>query len=302
MGRYAEQRKFKKGEYLCKEGHINHTLFLLQRGKVTSITELDGNKKRIHTMRRGAFFNEECLFLDRPVSYSSVADEDSVVWAIDRKNMKDLEAHDPFLAAEILRNVLRVSSMARMRLEREVNALETSTVKVGKNASTGLGQSLLAEITLKSNAEDPHAEPRRSHQFGRIIVDRLSQLSSEPAGLKIDIQEYRPHLSRPMRKDAMDCFMYHSASADGGTHLAKGKRTLGRAQFFSSASNREFIDPFGQNRSTGGSFNTDRNSLSGKALERRIKITELQKAVMALGFFPTVEEIHKMNETLGPTS
>jgi len=302
--RYAEQRKFKKGDYLCKEGHINHTLFLLQRGKVTSVTELNGTRKRLHTMRRGAFFNEECLFLDRPVSYSSIAMEDSVVWAIDRTNMKDLEAHDPFLAAEILRNVLRVSSMARMRLEREVNALETSTVKVGKNASTGLGQSILAEIsTLKSHGEDPHAEPRRSHQFGRITVERLSQQSGEPGELKINIQEYRPHLSRPMRKDAMDCFVYHSASADEDTMQAKGKRALGRAQFFSSASNREFIDPFGPNRSsTKGSFNIDRNSLSGKALERRIKIKELQKAVMALGFFPTVEEIHKMHETLGPTS
>merc|ERR1719233_2465239 len=174
--RYAEQRKFKKGEYLCKQGHINHTLFLLQLGKVTTITEKDGiRKKRIHTMRRGAFFNEECLFLDRPVSYSSVADEDSVVWAIDRTNMKDLEAHDPFLAVEILRNVLRVSSMARMRLEREVSALETSTLK---HASTGLGQSILAEIsTPKSRDQDLRTEPRRTHQFGHTIVNRLSQES-----------------------------------------------------------------------------------------------------------------------------
>eukprot|EP00495_Collosphaeridae_sp_1-RS-2012_P006719 TRINITY_DN6337_c0_g1_i1.p1 TRINITY_DN6337_c0_g1~~TRINITY_DN6337_c0_g1_i1.p1 ORF type:complete len:245 (-),score=44.36 TRINITY_DN6337_c0_g1_i1:2-736(-) len=125
-----------------------------------------------------------------------------------------------------------------------------------------------------------------------------------------NIQEHRPHLSRPMQKDVMDCFMYHSAAADEDILPAKGKRALGRAQFFSSASNREFIDPFdqnrsgagGYNRSGAGSFNMDRNSLSGKLGERRIKIKELQKAVMDLGFFPTVEEIHKMHETLGPTS
>eukprot|EP00495_Collosphaeridae_sp_1-RS-2012_P003556 TRINITY_DN2942_c0_g1_i1.p1 TRINITY_DN2942_c0_g1~~TRINITY_DN2942_c0_g1_i1.p1 ORF type:complete len:308 (+),score=54.06 TRINITY_DN2942_c0_g1_i1:140-925(+) len=38
-----------------------------------------------------------------------------------------------------------------------------------------------------------------------------------------------------------------------------------------------------------------------RADERRIKIKELQKAVMDLGFFPTAEEVHKMHETLGPT-
>merc|ERR1719317_502035 len=158
--RYAEQRKFKKGDYLCKEGHINHTLFLLQLGKITSITKrADGTSKRLHTMRRGAFFNEECLFLDRPVSYSSIADEDSVVWAIDRTNMKDLEAHEPFLAAEILRNILRVSFAARMRLEREVSALETSTLhESNKNVSKGLGHRLLAQVTAaipnKVNLQD----------------------------------------------------------------------------------------------------------------------------------------------------
>merc|ERR1719233_2384119 len=203
--RYVEKREFKEGEFLCKEGHINHTLFLLQTGKVTSITNnADGTVKRLHTMRRGAFFNEECLFLDRPVSYSSRADEDSTVLAIDRTNMKNLEAHDPFLAAEILRNVLRVSSMARMRLEREVSALETSTLKVSKNTAKELGQSILDEIsTPKSNGKDLDAEPRLSHQFGRIIVDRLSQQSSETAERKINnFEEHRPHLSRPMRKDA----------------------------------------------------------------------------------------------------
>jgi len=301
--RYAERRNFKKGDYLCKEGHINHTLFLLQLGKVTSITEQNGKTKRLHTMRRGAFFNEECLFLDRPVSYSSVADEDSVVWAIDRTNMKDLEAHDPFLAAEILRNVLRVSSMARIRLEREVSALETSTLKLEK--STGLGQSILDEISVsKTHNADPHTEPRRSHQFGRITVESLRKKSGNTSEQKENnLQEHRPHLSRPMRKDVMDCFMYHSASADEHNFQAKGKRALGRAQFFSSASNREFIDPFEENQRSAGSLNQDNNSPSAKAFEqRRIKIQELQKAVMDLGFFPTVEEIQKMHETLGPTS
>jgi len=100
----------------------------------------------------------------------------------------------------------------------------------------------------------------------------------------------------------VDCFLYHSASADVHTTQAKGKRWLGRASFFSSASNREFIDPFDQNQSAAGDINMDRRSLSGKLDKRRIKINELQKAVMDLGFFPTVEEIQKMHETLGPTS
>jgi len=302
--RYAEQREFKRGEFLCKEGHINHTLFLLQCGKVTSITKKpDGTTKRLHTMRRGAFFNEECLFLDRPVSYSSVADEDSVVWAIDRTNMKDLEAHDPFLAAEILRNVLRVSSMARMRLEREVSALETSTLKSSKSASSGFGQSILAEISAPKFRDVDPQEPRRSHQFQHISVERLSG-PTELDDQKSKILDCQPHLSRPMQKDVMDCFIFHSTHKteykSNKPHRTQPKRSLGRAQFFSSASNREFRDPFDPEQNAGNSLASDGSGF-GKASDRRIKIKELQKAVMDLGYFPTVDEIQKMHNTLGPS-
>jgi len=297
--RYAEQRNFKKGEYLCKEGHINHTLYLLQLGKVTSITKkADGTTKRLHTMRRGAFFNEECLFLDRPVSYSSIADEDSVVWAIDRTNMKDLEAHDPFLAAEILRNVLRVSSLARMRLEREVSALETSTLKSVKNATKGLGQSILAQISRPKVLEVDSQDIRRSHQFRHISVDGLSKRNELMQEGKIDELDHQPHLSWPKQKDVMDCFMYHSSSAS--EHNKQDKRELGRAQFFSSGSNHELRDSRDAAYNSAGSLRSE-NSLLEKAGERRIKIKELQKAVMDLGFFPTLDEIQMMHNTLGPS-
>jgi Ca2+-binding EF-hand superfamily protein/CRP-like cAMP-binding protein/anti-anti-sigma regulatory factor len=197
LWRYAEKIKFKAGEFLCREGHFNHTLYLLQKGKVTtfvatggghlqlqrqaisitvasknrgalnesdwglksksvsssgnsdgvesnvkrtgkgmvktkreisrerSMSHLHSHIKRKHTMGRGAFVNEECLFRDTPVQNSTVADEDCTVWAISRQSMKELEAHDSNLAAAILRNILRVSSAVRERLEREVFAIES---------------------------------------------------------------------------------------------------------------------------------------------------------------------------------
>jgi Ca2+-binding EF-hand superfamily protein/CRP-like cAMP-binding protein/anti-anti-sigma regulatory factor len=199
LWRYAEQQQFRAGDFLCREGHFNHTLYLLQRGAVTTFaakgggdlaamhaklllgsssdrgavgagevrlavsggrrdsSEMTGGSwgggsgskiktktktkrairqqrelerqatqiKRKHTMGRGAFVNEECLFRDDPVQHSTIADEDCVVWAISRQSMKELEAHDPHLAAAILRNILRVSSAVRERLEREVSAIES---------------------------------------------------------------------------------------------------------------------------------------------------------------------------------
>ena len=186
LWRYAEKLKFKAGEFLCREGHFNHTLYLLQKGKVTtfaatggghhslhvqaissisgsssrgavlgqavgvkahtnmgangvdnkdkktgkglmktrrevsrerSLGHLHAHIKRKHTMGRGAFVNEECLFRDAPVQNSTVADEDCIVWAISRQSMKELEAHDSNLAAEIL-EIFSVSAVRSRRRKR----------------------------------------------------------------------------------------------------------------------------------------------------------------------------------------
>ena len=92
-------------------------------------------------MSRGAFVNEECLFMDVPVQHSTVADEDCVVWAISRESMKQLEAHEPHLAAAILRNVLRMSSMVRNRLERDVSAIDHGLHMTDDHQSSGGGGS-----------------------------------------------------------------------------------------------------------------------------------------------------------------
>ena len=141
LWRYAEQIQYPAGAFITREGRFNHTLYLLQRGKVTTFRADDqgtsasmsgnGSKQalgegiqRIHTMSRGAFVNEESLFMDIPVQHSTVADVDCVVWAISRESMKQLEAHDSHLSAAILRNVLRMSNLVRNRLEREVTAID----------------------------------------------------------------------------------------------------------------------------------------------------------------------------------
>ena len=59
---------------------VNHTLYLLQRGKVTAYTAQNGTVKRVNTITRGAVMNDECLFLDLPVAHSAVAEEDSHIW------------------------------------------------------------------------------------------------------------------------------------------------------------------------------------------------------------------------------
>jgi CRP-like cAMP-binding protein/Ca2+-binding EF-hand superfamily protein len=170
LWRYAEQIKYSAGSFITREGRFNHTLYLLQRGRVTTFRASDndgtttggsGIIQRIHTMSRGAFVNEECLFMDVPVQHSTVADEDCVVWAISRESMKQLEAHEPHLAAAILRNVLRMSSMVRNRLEREVSAIDHGLHTSDREQSSRGGGDGIVSKTLGSRVL---AEIRDMHE------------------------------------------------------------------------------------------------------------------------------------------
>ena len=112
LWKYAIKVELEEGEIICREGEMNQTLYLLQTGKVSSYRydESLGDIRRLHTITRGAFMNDECLFLNHPVTYSSLADEDSVVWAVDRDNFLDMQANEPYLAMEVMRAVMRHSS------------------------------------------------------------------------------------------------------------------------------------------------------------------------------------------------
>ena len=168
LWRYAEQIKYPKGSFITREGRFNHTLYLLQRGKVTTFRATDDEMfdngiQRIHTMSRGAFVNEESLFMDVPVQHSTVADEDCVVWAISRDSMKQLEAHDPHLSAAILRNVLRMSSLVRNRLEREVTAIDQGTHSHHALSSTSTNDTWSEHSVSKTLGSRVLAEIRDMH-------------------------------------------------------------------------------------------------------------------------------------------
>ena len=197
LWKYAQKLQFFKGEIICREGELNHTLYVLQTGKVSSYRflndydphESDKTLTRLHTITRGAFMNDECLFFNVPVKYSSVADEPSVVWAVSRKKFLDMEAHEPHLALEVMRAVLRHSSKVVTRLEREVSALErcyepnAGEKKMQNKPSVNLGSTVVREIVNARNAARPAksvdlGEHHMHHfeHFGRRMSDLVSKV------------------------------------------------------------------------------------------------------------------------------
>jgi Ca2+-binding EF-hand superfamily protein len=246
LWRYAEQLKFPPNYFITREGRYNHTLYLLQKGKVTTFRDGEGGKgrgeiHRIRTLFRGAFVNEECLFSDAPVQHCTVTNQECIIWAIDRENMKRLEATDPNLMAAILRHVLSTSSLAKNRLEREVAAIDQSVPRhphhdmqqqLASNTMNNFGNRLLEEIRdmhehhvaevhdveLDENfAHVTGAGSHHLHHFHHMNVDvdvmGVNKNSSEAfkeLSKQLEWKSIRPHLSTTERRDAIECFLFHS--------------------------------------------------------------------------------------------
>lgn len=301
LWRYAKRKQYKAGEFLCRKGCIHHTLYLVQSGTVTSfVIRPDGTMKRVHSKRRGSFINESCLFLDHPANYSSFAVEDCEVWAIERKSMKELEAHDPFLGLEILRNILRISSVAKARFERGIEADYRGQIlcsNAGSSAKT-FGQSVLEKITVPNvyfsnnipvNEGDSFKGimwnyPRR-HSFRHILLDSPMRVKEQDSSVYInpkfvneEFKNIRPHLSVVMQRNAIDCFLHHAMDS---TNFKE--QTLKKRRFRRSFQSNNLLS-------------VNMPKIAG---EQRLDLKELQQAVMDLGFFPTEDEVEEMHKTLG---
>ncbi|GBG28250.1 Calmodulin [Hondaea fermentalgiana] len=123
--KYVQTIRVPSGARLLTAGQVNPHLFLLQHGRLTSyMVRNDDSMMRLQSHRRGAFINEDALFVEYPVSHTVIADEDCTLLALSRESLKTLEMHKPEVAFEIHRNVLRLTARARNRLARELDVVD----------------------------------------------------------------------------------------------------------------------------------------------------------------------------------
>eukprot|EP00939_MAST-03C_sp_MAST-3C-sp1_P005112 g5112.t1 len=135
LWQYVRTERVERGQLLCQAGEKNNRLYLLQSGRLTCYVNFENVERssvgsgrrrvRMMTWLRGAYVNEDSLFLDMPVSHTIVADETSIVLVITRQKWLQLEADDPMVALQIQRTVMMHSAIMRDTLERRLNILNS---------------------------------------------------------------------------------------------------------------------------------------------------------------------------------
>lgn len=95
-------KKYKKGEVICRQGDVGDTMFVIQKGEVEALAELEGRELKLRTMGPNEFFGEMALFEKEVRTATIRATKKTRVLTIDKKNFLGGIYEDPSLAFRIV--------------------------------------------------------------------------------------------------------------------------------------------------------------------------------------------------------
>lgn len=324
LWQYVVTEQVEKGQRLCTKGEKNDRLYLLQSGRLTCYIERgDGTRMRAMTWLRGAYVNEDSLFLDMPVSHTIVAEERSTVLVITQRMWCQLEADDPIVALQIQRTVMMHTATMRDIFERRLKSLHRTTgvdsagpLAFERNRSTNAvspshGASLSSHEKFASSvkrAVDDLEVTRRNdvhigslmnvqsaHDFHHIPHDKGKINARGPMKKKnesqmfdhVDFDRLCVHMSRRMVKLTKACFAKHMGCSVPDHAIgwaAPPSPTLTSEKMSSQSSS---TSPSSHDRSDEQRRAETKLSLSSSLLP----FDKAQDALMDLGKFPTLNEL-----------
>mmetsp|Transcript_16487 Transcript_16487/g.28599 ORF Transcript_16487/g.28599 Transcript_16487/m.28599 type:complete len:1610 (-) Transcript_16487:107-4936(-) len=228
--KYIQAIRVPRGSHLCKAGFINPHLFLLQHGRLTSyMTRADETLVRIQTHRRGAYVNEDALFVEYPLSHTIIADEDSIVLALSRDNLKQLEAYSPDVAFEIHRDVLRHTARTRNKLARELDVVDHWSL----HERTGAKQAGYRNVIQQQPGHVRSSRPSSAH-LGQFVGARDYTLNDDDSLQKKHVEELEPLVAEGpgsllKLQTSLNEPLNPSTTKTQESHLASTSRTVGQA-------------------------------------------------------------------------
>ncbi len=97
-------KKFKKYDFIFKEGTFGDSAYMIDTGKVGIISETDqnGQRKVVAMLRKNDIFGEMGLIDNEVRTATAIALEDTQVSVISKKTFDYLLKHDPFALRPLL--------------------------------------------------------------------------------------------------------------------------------------------------------------------------------------------------------
>ena len=95
LSSYGDSRDYEAGEVLIREGDENEHLFLILRGRIEVLHDVDGVDKQVTVLEGGDSLGEVSVFDPGPASATVRAMTAAEVWLISKDHLDELHAANP---------------------------------------------------------------------------------------------------------------------------------------------------------------------------------------------------------------
>jgi CRP-like cAMP-binding protein len=123
-----ERMEFSSGDTIMTEGESGGALYLLRSGAVEILRESKGKQHRLKTVHEGALLGELTFLTGEPVTATTVASQDSVLYKMNRSGFSTLmQANQELVYAMFTYILAYTSSTIRQMNEDHVEILDYMT-------------------------------------------------------------------------------------------------------------------------------------------------------------------------------
>ena len=145
-------RQYPKDTMLFAEGESGPELYIIQKGSIRITKIVDDNEVLLALLKAGDIFGEMALLENKPRSASAIANEDSVLMAVNRANFKGMVVEQPKV-------ISRLTSSLAERIWNLYKQLRNTLIEdpVGR---------LYDSLVLELEKERLDLSSRSSHTFG----------------------------------------------------------------------------------------------------------------------------------------
>lgn len=123
-----EHMEFAEGDKIMVEGESGGALYLIRSGSVAILRELKGQSQRLKTVHEGALLGELTFLTGDPVTATTVASENTIVYKMSRSGYSQLMQNNQELVYALFTYILaHTSSMIRQMNEDHAEVLDYMT-------------------------------------------------------------------------------------------------------------------------------------------------------------------------------
>jgi CRP/FNR family transcriptional regulator, cyclic AMP receptor protein len=109
LDRQLRERRFRKGQIICRAGDTGDDMFLIRSGNILVSKPVTGRVEQVLArMGPGEFFGEMSLLDQSPRSATVQSEDDCLLLSLDRQNLRQLVEMRPRAAAAFYRAMLGV--------------------------------------------------------------------------------------------------------------------------------------------------------------------------------------------------